>query len=151
MNESFSDLSVLGNFRTNREVMPFFDSMDKNVVKGYVESSVYGGYTANSEFEFLTGCTKAFLPGNPYLQYMDDYLPSIISNIKEQNGYGKAIAMHPYNPSGYNRNRVYPLFYFDKFLSIDDFKNSVLVRDYISDKSDYEKIVEQYENKDKDS
>lgn len=151
MNESFSDLSVLGNFRTNREVMPFFDSMDKNVVKGYVESSVYGGYTANSEFEFLTGCTKAFLPGNPYLQYMDDYLPSIISNIKEQNGYGKAIAMHPYNPSGYNRNRVYPLFYFDKFLSIDDFKNPVLVRDYISDKSDYEKIMEQYENKDKDS
>ena len=142
MNESFSDLSVLGNFRTNREVMPFFDSMDKNVVKGYVESSVYGGYTANSEFEFLTGCTKAFLPGNPYLQYMDDYLPSIISNIKEQNGYGKAIAMHPYNPSGYNRNRVYPLFYFDKFLSIDDFKNPVLVRDYISDKSDYEKIME---------
>ena len=151
MNESFSDLSVLGDFRTNREVMPFFDSMDKNVVKGYVESSVYGGYTANSEFEFLTGCTKAFLPGNPYLQYMDNYLPSIISNIKEQNGYGKALAMHPYNPSGYNRNRVYPLFYFDKFLSIDDFKNPVLVRDYISDKSDYEKIMEQYENKDKDS
>lgn len=151
MNESFSDLRVLGDYKTNREVMPFFDSLKKNVVKGYVESSVYGGYTANSEFEFLTGCTKAFLPGNPYLQYMDDYLPSVISNIKEQGVYAKAVAIHPYNPSGYNRNRVYPLLSFDKFLSIDDFKNPILVRDYISDKSDYEKIIEQYEKKDKDS
>ncbi len=151
MNESFSDLRVLGNYRTNREVMPFFDSLKKNVVKGYVESSVYGGYTANSEFEFLTGCTKTFLPGNPYLQYMDDYLPSVISNIKQQDGYNKAIAMHPYNPSGYNRNRVYPLLHFDKFFSIDDFKNPMFVRDYISDRSDYEKIIEQYKNKDKDS
>lgn len=150
MNEAFSDLRVLGNFKTNKEVMPFFDSLDKNIVKGYAEASVYGGYTANSEFEFLTGCTKTFLPGNPYLQYMDDYIPSVISTIKNQNGYNDAVAVHPYNPSGYNRNRVYPLMYFDKFLSIDDFKNPLLIRDYISDKSDYEKIIELYENKDKD-
>ena len=87
MNESFSDLRVLGKYTTNKEIMPFFDSLNKNVVKGYAESSVYGGYTANSEFEFLTGCTKTFLPGNPYLQYIDDYLPSVISNIKSQKGY----------------------------------------------------------------
>lgn len=150
MNESFSDLRVLGKYTTNKEIMPFFDSLNKNVVKGYAESSVYGGYTANSEFEFLTGCTKTFLPGNPYLQYIDDYLPSVISNIKSQKGYGEAVAVHPYNPSGYNRNRVYPLLHFDRFLSIDDFKNPLLIRDYISDKSDYEKIIDLYKNKKKD-
>lgn len=149
MNESFSDLRVLGELATDKGVLSFYDSLDKNTIKGYVQSSVYGGYTANSEFEFLTGCSKAFLPGNPYLQYMDGYLPSIISNIKSQGGYDEAVAVHPYNASGYNRNRVYPLLYFDRFLSAEDFDNPLLVRDYISDLSDYRKIEELYEQKKK--
>jgi len=147
MNESFSDLSVLGNFTTDESVMPFFKSLDKNVIKGYAESSVYGGYTANSEFEFLTGCSKAFLPGNPYLQYIDDYLPSVISGIRLQKAYDKAIAMHPYNGSGYNRNTVYPLMYFDEFITKEDFKNPVTYQDHISDKSDFEKIEKLFEDK----
>ncbi len=147
MNESFSDLRVLGDYQTDIDVMPFYDSLKENTIKGYVQSSVYGGYTSNSEFEFLTGCSKVFLPGNPYLQYMDDYLPSVISNIKSHEGYDEAVAIHPYNASGYNRNRVYPLLHFDRFLSAADFENPVLVRDYISDLSSYQKIEELYENK----
>lgn len=146
MNESYSDLSVLGKIDTDKEVMPFYKSLKKNVIKGYAESSVYGGYTANSEFEFLTGCTKAFLPGNPYLQYIDDYIPSLITNLKEQ-GYKEAVAVHPYNPSGYNRNRVYPLLGFDRFLSIEDFAQKNLVRDYVGDMENYLKIEELFEKK----
>lgn len=147
MNESFSDLSVLGRFETDQAYLPFFNSLKKNTIRGYADSSVYGGYTANSEFEFLTGCTKAFLPGNPYLQYIKDYLPNVVSNIKTQDGYDKAVAIHPYNPSGYNRNRVYPLLHMDEFLDIDDFKNPLLVRKYISDASDYEMLESLYEKK----
>lgn len=147
MNESFSDLRVLGNLKTDKNVMEFYDSLKENTIKGYVQSSVYGGYTSNSEFEFLTGCSKVFLPGNPYLQYVDCYLPSVISTIKSQQGYDEAVAVHPYNASGYNRNRVYPLLYFDRFLSAEDFEEPVLVRDYISDQSDYKKIEELYEHK----
>ena len=147
MNESFSDLSVLGRFETDQAYLPFFNSLKKNTIRGYADSSVYGGYTANSEFEFLTGCTKAFLPGNPDLQYIKDYLPNVVSNIKTQDGYDKAVAIHPYNPSGYNRNRVYPLLHMDEFLDIDDFKNPLLVRKYISDASDYEMLENLYENK----
>lgn len=146
MNESYADLGVLGKISTSQEVMPFYHSLKKNTIKGYAESSVYGGYTANSEFEFLTGCTKAFLPGNPYLQYIDDYIPSLITNLKEQ-GYKEAIAMHPYNPSGYNRNRVYPLLGFDRFLSLQDFDQENLVRDYVGDMEDYLKIEELFEKK----
>lgn len=147
MNESFSDLDVLGRVDTNQEVMPFYKSLSENVIKGYAESSVYGGYTANSEFEFLTGCTKAFLPGNPYLQYIDNYIPTLIDNLKVQQGYQTAVAIHPYYPSGYNRNRVYPLLGFDEFLSLEDFSQTRLVRDYVGDWEDYEKIEELYENK----
>ena len=146
MNESFADLRVLGNIETDKSVMPFFDSLSENTIKGYAQSSVYGGYTANSEFEFLSGCSKAFLPGNPYLQYIDDYMPGLISNLKKQ-GYENAVAIHPYNASGYNRNRVYPLMYFDEFLTKDDFRGEEKVRDYIGDLEDYQKIEELYEKK----
>ncbi len=146
MNESYSDLSVLGKFTTNQAVMPFYHSLTENTIKGYAHSSVYGGYTANSEFEFLTGCTKAFLPGNPYLQYIDDYLPSLITVLKGQ-GYDEAVAIHPYHPSGYSRNRIYPLLGFDRFLSLEDFGQEALVRDFVGDMEDYRKIEELYEQK----
>lgn len=147
MNESFADLSVLGNVSTNAEVLSFYNSLTENTIKGFAESSVYGGYTSNSEFEFLTGCSKAFLPGNPYLQYLDAYVPSLITRLKEQEGYDRAIAVHPYYPSGYNRNRVYPLLGFDEFLSLEDFSGDGLVRDYVGDLADYQKLEELYEQK----
>lgn len=148
MNESFADLRVLGKLSTNREIMPFYDSLEENTIKGFAYSSVYGGYTSNSEFEFLTGCTKEYLPGNPYLQYLDDSIPSLIQNLKNQ-GYEETIAMHPYYSSGYNRNRVYPLLGFDKCLWLEDFSGGEKVRDYIGDWEDYQKIIELYEKKKK--
>lgn len=148
MNESFADLRVLGeDFSTNQNVMPFYDSLTENTIKGYAEASVYGGYTSNSEFEFLTGCSKVFLSGNPYLQYVTEELPTLISTIKAQEEYGEAIALHPYHPSGYNRNRVYPLFSFDRFLSLEDFVEPELLRNYVSDAEDYRQICRLYENK----
>lgn len=152
MNESFADLRVLGDgFSTNRDVMPFYDSLKENTIKGYAAASVYGGYTSNSEFEFLTGCTKAFLPGNPYLQYVTEELPTLISTVKSQREYGEAVALHPYHPSGYNRNRVYPLFSFDRFLSLKDFGKPELLRDYASDAEDYRQICQLYEDKPSES
>lgn len=150
MNESFSDLEVLGRIDTNEPVMPFYDSLEKNVIKGYAHSSVYGGYTSNSEFEFLTGASKAFLPGNPYLQYLEGKIPNLVTNLKEQ-GYGDVIAMHPYKPSGYSRNRVYPLLGFDRFLSLEDFSQKNLVRGYVGDEENYRKIEELYQARKKDA
>ena len=148
MNESFSDLRVLGeNFHSSQNAMPFYDSLTENTVKGYAQASVYGGYTANSEFEFLTGCTKAFLPGNPYLQYITEELPSLVSMVKEQEGYQDAVAMHPYHPSGYNRNRVYPLLSFDRFMTLQDFTDPEMIRGYVSDAEDYRQICRLYESK----
>ena len=148
MNESYSDISCLGELETEPEVMKFYNSLKENTIKGTVYSSVYGGYTANSEFEFLTGCSKLFLPGSAYLQYIEEQTPSLIWNLKKQ-GYGEAVAIHPYHPSGYSRNRVYPLLGFDRFLSLEDFSGENLVRDYIGDAEDYEKIEELYEKKKK--
>lgn len=153
MNEAFSDLSVLGDFKTNQDEMPFFHSLKKNTVKGTMYMSSYGGQTANSEFEFLTGNSMAFLPGGSvaYQYQVKSPLGSLTNTLKEQ-GYQGNIALHPFYPNGYNRENVYPLLGFSKFLSIADFKNPELCRKYISDQEDFNKIISEYESaKKKDS
>ncbi|MDY2726142.1 MAG: LTA synthase family protein, partial [Anaerostipes faecalis] len=52
---------------------------------------------------------------------------------------------------GYNRENVYPLLGFSKYLAIDSFKNPQTVRSYISDQEDFNKIISEYENAKKSS
>ena len=54
MSESYADLSVVGNFSTNIDLTPFYDSLEDNTIKGHALSSVFGAKTPNSEWEFLT-------------------------------------------------------------------------------------------------
>lgn len=55
MNESFADLGVLGNIVLTEDNLSFFHSLQENTIRGYVNASVLGGGTANSEFEVFTG------------------------------------------------------------------------------------------------
>lgn len=152
MNEAFSDLSVLGDFETNEDYMPFLHSLMQegtpNTISGHLNVSVLGGNTANTEFEFLTGNTMAFLPQGSvaYQQYVKNNDYSIATYLKSK-GYD-TIAMHPYNASGWDRDKVYPLLGFDTFYSLKDWVNPVKIRKYVSDQSCYDKIIELYEQKD---
>lgn len=153
MDEAFSDLSVLGEITTNQDYMPFIHSLQKgaeNTVTGNLHVSVLGGNTANTEFEFLTGSTMAFLPQGSvaYQQYVQNKMPSIASYLKEL-GY-RTVAMHPYNASGWDRNRVYPLLGFDTFLSVSDFGGAEKLRKYVSDEACFDRIIELYEEKEAD-
>ena len=153
MNEAFSDLSVLHEFETSEDYMPFIHSLQKdgeNTVTGNLFVSVVGGNTANTEFEFLTGDSMAFLPSGsvPYQQYISEELPSLAGGLKAE-GY-RTIAMHPYHASGWKRNEVYPLLGFDEAYFKPDFKNPEIIRKYVSDRSSYAKIRELYEKKDAD-
>ena len=150
MNEAFSDLSVLGDFETNEDYMPFIHQMQKgfiNTVTGDLTVSVCGGNTANTEFEFLTGHTMDYFPigSIPYQQYITGELPSLASWLKEH-GY-TTHGLHPYNSTGWKRNEVYPLLGFDKSYFVHDFKGRTYLRNYVDDKSAYAKIVELYKNK----
>ena len=150
MDEAFSDLAVRGNFTTNEDYMPFIHSLQQgaeNTRTGYLNVSVLGGNTANTEFEFLTGNTIGFLPQGSvaYQQYVQKETPSLASYLKELDYH--TVAIHPYYASGWDRDRVYPLLGFDEFLSQDDFTNPKRIRNYISDESSFAKIIELYENK----
>ena len=150
MDEAFSDLAVLGDLQTNEDYMPFMHKMQqgqKNTITGYAQVSVCGGNTANSEFEFLTGDTMAFLPSGSiaYQQYIKQDTPSLASYLKSL-GYA-TYAQHPYYANGWDRERVYPLLGFEHMDFIEDYTNVSYVRKYISDASDMQHIIDTYEKK----
>ena len=152
MNESFSDLSVLPGVETNMDAMPFLRSLTENTIKGYAYSSVFGGTTANSEYEFLTGNTTAYLPAGtvPYQMYVSDGDPTLVSQMKAL-GY-RAVAAHPYRSSGWNRPAVYEDFGFDEVYFESDFQDRTYMRGdartgYVTDQSNYENLIRLYEEK----
>lgn len=152
MNESFSDFRIFKNgLSTNKPVMPFIDSMTDNTIRGNLYSSVFGGGTANSEYEFLSGNTMAFLPTGSivYQQYFSENAYSLLS-VLEAEGYD-CIAMHPYYPSGWMRNTVYPSMGFDAFYSLDDFPQEQMIRGYVSDREMFEQIIELHQNHDENT
>ena len=152
MNEAFSDLSVLtggADFWEEADPLAFFHSLRDNTVSGSASVSVKGGNTANSEFEFLTGMSMAFLPEGsiPYQQYLKAEIPSLASQFSAL-GYD-TLAMHPYIASGWDRDDVYGYFGFDGQLFYQDFYDKPThyrrVRSYISDDSLVNKITDLYE------
>ena len=165
MNESLADYSLLGETGFPQDPMPYYHSLEKNCVKGRLLVSVFGGSTCNTEFEFLTGSSLAFLPPSslPYNQYMNDGIHSICKD-EALSGYTKT-AIHPYFAGEWRRNSNYPIMGFDDFISGEDFSENYVkgeyediaymglefadfgsdleyVRKFISDKECYRKILE---------
>ena len=76
------------------------------------------------------------------MKALPDYLKTL--------GY-QTIATHPYNAGGWERDTVYPMLGFNESVFKDDYVNPQYVRQYISDESCVDKIIEFYENKEKDA
>ena len=151
MNESFSDLSVLGEFETNEDYMPFIHSLEqggKNTVTGMLNVSVCGGNTANTEFEFLTGNTMAFLPQGsiPYQQYILGPSDSLATLLK---GYGyETRAFHPGEKTSWQRNAAYPRLGFDSFKCGEEMDvPQTEEHGYVSDDSDFKQVIWEFEHK----
>lgn len=177
MNESLSDLSVLGNLTTNEDYMPFMRSLTENTVKGNLYVPVIGAGTSNTEFEFLTGHTTAFLPSgsNAYMLYIKNPIASLVSTMEAQ-GYS-SYALHPYYAEGWKRTEVYNNLGFNSFISLEDIMDislmklfqengsdpnylhqlmqerypgeNMMLRQYISDEYNFKLLIEDFENRDK--
>lgn len=114
-------------------------------IKSTLISPVYGGSTANVEFEILTGLSNYFLNDRyPYNQLINQDMPSLFSLFKEQ-GY-LTTAIHPFKKSMYNRPIVYQHFGVDKFTAMEDMSSYEIAGSYISDKSFTQEIVNQFES-----
>lgn len=149
MSEAFWDPTLMKNVSFNQDPMPFFRSLQKSQTSGTMLSPVYGGGTANTEFEVLTGFSTQFLPNGaiPYAQYVNkpiDALPTIL----QKQGYATS-AIHPYDNWFYNRNNVYKDLGFDKFISKEHFNSPEYKGSYIRDTELTKKILDEVKETDK--
>ena len=149
MNESFADFDIFAKQPvTNKPVTPYIDSLYENTVKGYALSSVFGGNTANSEFELLTGHSLAFLPSDSvaYQQYISEDIYSMAWLMRDL-GYA-TYATHPYYASGWSREVVYPMLGFEEFTFLEDYPaDTELLREYVSDEAMFRHVLDKLNNK----
>lgn len=147
MNESLADMRVIEEFETNEEFFPFIQSLNKNTIKSKLYVQVFGGGTSNTEYEALTGNSMSFLPYviSAYQPYCKENEYGLTSTLKDQ-GY-TAVAMHPNISSNWNRKAVYSYMDFDEFISSSGYRDVELLRNYASDKGDYDRLIERYEEK----
>ena len=64
MNESLADFESVGEISTDSEILPFIHSLKQNVKYGQLHVPTYGGGTARTEYEALTGNAMYFLPAD---------------------------------------------------------------------------------------
>lgn len=147
MNESLSDLKAAGSFTTNQEYFPFINQLHENTVRGSLCVPVFGSMTSNTEFEFLTGDSIALLPSGSiaYQFYIKPGAETLVSTLKEQ-GY-RTVAMHPYPGENWNRISCYENMGFDDFFYDEYYTGSETFRNYVSDRADFQKIIELIEDK----
>lgn len=175
MNESLSDLAVLGDVRTNIDYMPYLNSLTENTVRGNLYVPVIGAGTSNTEFEFLSGASTSFFPAgsNAFMLYVNNPIQTLVSTLMGQ-GYSSR-AFHPYYASGWNRPTVYKNMGFTNAVFLENIistrilqqyaetgdralfeslvesaypNQNVLLRHYVSDSYDYKKVISMYEQRD---
>jgi len=143
MDESYANLSIFDQLQSGYEGT-FVSSCSEGgtLLRGALMVSVYGGTTCNSEFEFLTGNSLAFMgyATTPFAMFDlsgTSSLPKQLSAL----GYDTT-AIHPNLATNWYRNIIYPQLGFDKFLDIDDFVGAKQYHGTTSDAATYDKILE---------
>ena len=148
MNETFADLSIYEEMHADYEGPEFFNSIDDAVLRGTLYVSAFGGGTANTEFEFLTGSTMAYLGSGvyPYTTYNLADVENLAQQFSDL-GYD-TIAMHPNHADNWNRANAYEDMGFDDFLAIEDFEGADTLRGMVTDAATYDEILDLLEEDD---
>lgn len=148
MNEAFSDLN--GVFGLNGEDnLAYFNSLKEKFPSGVAYSSVKGNNTCSSEWESLSSVSTA-LTTKGAIVYRDNCIPmNSIVDIFNRRGY-YTLGVHPYKAPGYRRNKMWENLGFEESIFVEDFKNPDILRKYVTDKENYEMIIRQFEEHEKD-
>ena len=142
MNESFADLSIFDGLGCGYQGPTRFKSIDDALLQGVSYMSAFGAGTCNSEFEFLTGHSMAYLGSGvyPFMTYNLAPTGNLARQFKKL-GY-HAVAMHPNHATNWNRENVFADMGFDEFLSIEDFAGADELCGKVTDAATYDKCLE---------
>lgn len=145
MSEAFWDPTQIEELNFSEDPIPNIHSYMENYTSGHILTPMFGGGTANVEFEALTGFSMNFIKAGavPYQSLFDkkSFVPSIVSQL-EDDDYN-TLAIHPYNGVFYKRNMVYNSLGFNKFFDMDTMKHQDPLGPYISDMGLTKEIIDQ--------
>ena len=138
--ESFWDPNELkkAHYKQN-PLAPDFRKLWKSAGYSHALDPVFGGYTANSEFEVLCGfpVTKDSVKFERQLLNAVPCLPHILAD----KGY-RTVISHPNVPVFWNRVNAYRNLGFQTYWSIQDFVLDDMNREFLSDASLYRQVME---------
>ncbi len=138
--ESFWDPNRLKKAGFNRNPLDAdFRKLWKSTDYSMAMPPVFGGYTANSEFEVLCGfpVTKDNVKFERQLLNSVPCLPHILAD----KGY-HTIASHPNVPVFWNRVNAYRYIGFQTYWSINDFVQDDMNREFMADETLYRQVIE---------
>jgi hypothetical protein len=108
-----------------------------------VEVPSFGGMTANTEFEFLTGISMRFLPdvAVPFVHFIEKPTPSIAWRFR-QAGY-HTLGLHTSEGWFWNRDKAYPRLGFNEFKDVRYFNDVERNDFYVADTAISQMIMQQ--------
>lgn len=145
MSEAFWDPSEMKQIQFSKSPTPNIDKLKGTSIYGYLESPTFGGGTANTEFEFLTGNSAHFYnPG--YMVYPNEIKGPIIAipSILKKQGYTTK-ALHSFKNWYWNRREVYSHMGFDEYISEEYLINPSYKGFFISDEYVTDTIIQEIE------
>jgi len=140
--ESVVDPGVLG-VSITPDPMPFLHAISKRFPFGTVTSPVFGGATANAEFEVLAGQPVAFTPDGSlaYTHYVADAVPTFVTRLRAA-GYSTR-GVHTFHRWFWAREHVYPLLGIDHFDGMERFADARTWGPWVSDAALVDALVQQ--------
>lgn len=142
--ESFWDPTALKKARYDRDPMPKdFRDLWKSGGHSKALAPVFGGYTANSEFEMLCGFPVVKDSVKFERQLLND--APCLPHILAERGYW-TVASHPNVPVFWNRVNAYRRMGFETYWAQEDFVLDDMNKEFLSDASLYRQVLEKVSN-----
>jgi len=148
MSEAFMDPAVIYNLEFSVDPAANFRRLSDEHISGNVIVPVFGGGTANTELELLTGSAMFFMGNAYYIPYSNTEryffrnVTTAMPWVFRENGY-RTVAVHPYTRYFFNRHINYPRLGFDQYVAYEDMDDPVYKGWYVSDEFFTDMIIEQ--------
>ena len=148
LSEAFSDPTEVEGVTYAEDPIPYARELMRDVPSGHMLAQLYGGGTANMEFEALTGLSLSqFMPqmNSPYQMLLPE-LESFPSAVGNGMTFGRrAIAVHPYMTSMYKREQSYPVLGFEDFIGLEDMAEPSKLEhsEFVSDAAAFSEVEKQ--------
>ncbi len=147
MRESLYDTEHFDNVKYDIDPLKNIHEIQSEYGGGSIEVDIFGGGTANTEWEFLTGMGHKYFSSNlMYYKYGDGSVKhtSMVSYMN-QLGY-HTVAIHPYKATFFNRDGTYKSMGFDETYFRENMTHTKELFDVnISDYALTDEIIEKFE------